>query len=197
MDSIISELCYEGAVLQRNCRKMTIFSYKTRGHVYSSCVGNVMLHASETWPLTSPDFQRLQCNDRAMIRQICNVKPENVATVRSNELLAQLEIDDLDVILREKRLHWFGHIERSCGAIKTVYNMQKEGKCAPGRSRLTWKTQRETMRLRLILVIGMCGDQPCVQLASYLERSPLMWMMLLHLHINRNADYDDEIVIFL
>ena len=37
-----------------------------------------------------------------MIRHICNVKPENVAIGRSNELLAQLEIDDLDVILREK-----------------------------------------------------------------------------------------------
>ena len=62
-----------------------------------------MLHVSETWPLTSPDLQRLQGNDRAMIRQICNVKPENVATVRSNELLA---IIDLDVIRREKRLRW-------------------------------------------------------------------------------------------
>ena len=27
------------------------FSYKTHSHVYSSCVRNVMLHASETWPL--------------------------------------------------------------------------------------------------------------------------------------------------
>ena len=44
-----------------------------------------MLLASETWPLSSPDPQHLRCSDRAMIRQICNVKPENVATVRSNE----------------------------------------------------------------------------------------------------------------
>ena len=27
------------------------------------------------------------------------------------------------------------------------------------------------------------GDLPCVQLASYLEGSSLMWMMLLHLHV--------------
>ncbi|RUS73531.1 hypothetical protein EGW08_018716 [Elysia chlorotica] len=27
-------------------------SYKTRGHVYSTCVRSAMLHASETWPLT-------------------------------------------------------------------------------------------------------------------------------------------------
>ena len=61
-----------------------------------------MLHASEPWPLTRPDLQGLQRNNRAIIRQICNVKPEDVATVRSNKLLAQLEIDYLDVILREK-----------------------------------------------------------------------------------------------
>ena len=55
-----------------------------------------------------------------MIRQICNVKPEDVATVRSNKLLAGLEFDDLDFILRGKRLSWFGHVERSSGPIKTL-----------------------------------------------------------------------------
>ena len=28
--------------------------------------------------------------------------------------------------------------------------------------------------------------------ASYLEGSPLMWMMLLHLQVNLNADDDDD-----
>ena len=54
-----------------------------------------MLHDSETWPLTSPDLQRLRRNDRAMIRQMYNTKPEDVATVRSKKLLAQLEIMSL------------------------------------------------------------------------------------------------------
>ena len=70
-------------------------SYKTRGHVYSSCVRSAMLHASETWPLTKTNLQR---NDRAMIRQICSIKPEDVATVRSRELQAKLELEDLDLI---------------------------------------------------------------------------------------------------
>ena len=43
-------------------------SYKTRGQVYSFCVRSAMLHASETWPLTKTSLQRLQRNDRAMIR---------------------------------------------------------------------------------------------------------------------------------
>ena len=54
-------------------------SYKTRGRVYSSCFRNTMFHASETWPLTRPDLQRLRRNKRAIIRQICNVNPEDVA----------------------------------------------------------------------------------------------------------------------
>ena len=110
-------------------------SYKTRGRVYRSCVW--MLHASQTWPLTKPDLKRLQCNGRAIIRQNCNVKSDNVATIRSNELLAQLEMDDLDFILREKRLRWFQHVERSSGAIKTAFDIQIDGKCQPGRHRMS------------------------------------------------------------
>ena len=52
-------------------------SYKTHGHVYSSCVRSPVLHASETWPLTKMNLQRLQRNDRATIRQICSIKPED------------------------------------------------------------------------------------------------------------------------
>ena len=60
--------------------------FKTRGRVYSMCVRSTMLHASETWPVTKPCLQHLQRNDRAMIRQICNVKPQDTATIRSIEL---------------------------------------------------------------------------------------------------------------
>ena len=55
-------------------------SFKTRGRVYSRCVLSAMLHASETWPVTKPCLQSLQRNDRAMIRQICNVKRQDTAT---------------------------------------------------------------------------------------------------------------------
>ena len=75
-------------------------SYKTRGHVCSSCVRSAMLNASETWPLTKTNLQRLQRNDRAMIRQICSIKPEDVVKVRSSELLAKLQLEDLNLILK-------------------------------------------------------------------------------------------------
>ena len=55
-----------------------------------------MLHAREIWSLTKTNLQH---NDRAMTRQICSIKPKDVATILSRELLAKLE--DLKLILRE------------------------------------------------------------------------------------------------
>ena len=58
-------------------------SFKTRGRVNSSCVRSAMLHASETWPLTKPNLQRLQQNDRAMIlvahQSSCRIQEADVA----------------------------------------------------------------------------------------------------------------------
>ena len=92
-------------------------SFKTCGHVYSSCVPRAMLHAS----------------DRAMIRQICSIKPEDVATVRSIELLTKVELEDFDLILKERRLRWFGHVEHSSDAVRTACDIQIDGRRRAGR----------------------------------------------------------------
>ena len=110
-----------------------------------------MLHASETWPVTKLCFLCLQQNDRAMIRQICNVKPQDTATIRSTELLARLGIEDLDLILKERRLHWYGHVECANGAVKTAFDIQVNGKRGPGRPKITWKqlTERDPREWKL------------------------------------------------
>ena len=95
------------------------------------------------WSYGLCNFWRLQRNDRAMIRQICNVRPQDIVTTRSNELLVQLGIEDLDPILKERRLRWYGHVERSSGAIKTAFDIQVDGKCGPGRPKMTWKQLTE------------------------------------------------------
>ena len=87
-----------------------------------------------TWPLTKTNLQR---NDRAMIRQICSIKPEDVATVSLSELLAKLEFEDLDLILRERRIRWFGHVERSS------CDIQIDDRQGAGRPKLTWKKLKE------------------------------------------------------
>ena len=151
-------------------------SYKTRGHVDSTFVRSAILHASERWhwpPLTKPNLHHLQCNDRAMIRQICNVRPEDVATSRSNELLTLFGNEDLDLILRERKLHWHGHMERLRGGNKTAWYVDVPG-----------SRGADDME---------AGDREGLErLCHYLEGGPLIWTLPQHLSVNQNTKDEEE-----
>ena len=68
-----------------------------------------------------------------MIRQICSIKPEDVATVRSSKLLAKLELEDLDGphFERERAL-----LVWACGAfngvVRTACDIQIDGRRGQG-----------------------------------------------------------------
>ena len=49
----------------------------------------------------------------------------------------------LDLILKERRLCWYGHVECSNGAVKTAFDIQIVGKHRPGRPKMTWKQLTE------------------------------------------------------
>ena len=75
----------------------------------------------------------------------------------SSELLAKLQLEDLDLILRERRLRWFGHVAHSSGAIRTAYDMQINGKRGAGRpkqTKQTWKklTEKDCREWKLTTV---------------------------------------------
>ena len=54
----------------------------------------------------------------------------------------RLGIEDLDLILKKRRLRWYGHVERSNGAVKAC-DIQIDGKRGPGRPKMTWKQLAE------------------------------------------------------
>ena len=59
--------------------------------------------------------------------------------------------------MRERRLHWFGHVERSSGAVRTECDIQIDGSRAAERPKLlklTWKklTERDCHEWRLTTV---------------------------------------------
>ena len=78
--------------------------------------------------------------------QICNVRQKDIVTTRSNELLVRLSIEDLDLIIKERRLRWYGHVERPNGAVKTAFDIQVDGKHVRGRPKLTWKQLTEGLQ---------------------------------------------------
>ena len=66
---VIASFCYPGDIFSagggcETTAKSCHLSYKTHGHVYSSCSQSAMLHASKAWPLTKTNLQRLQGYDQ-------------------------------------------------------------------------------------------------------------------------------------
>ena len=115
----------------------------TRGRVYNTCVRSVMLAGSECWALTQSALARLERNDKAMIRWICNVKADQIQKIRSEALLNLLKIPSLEDLLRSNRLRWYGHVERSTGWINRCRNIKVNSRRKAGRPKKTWQ---ETIR---------------------------------------------------
>ena len=111
-------------------------SLKTCGKLFSCFVCSVMLHASETWAPTVSVLQRLQLNDRSMIRWICNTRARD--RVPSSELLTKVGIVDITLLLRENRLRWFGHVQHAPTCIKTICDLPVPGRRRHGRPMKSW-----------------------------------------------------------
>ena len=50
-------------------------------------------------------------------------------------IIVRLGIEDLDLIVKERRIRWYGYVERFNGAVKTAFHIQIEDKRGPGRPR--------------------------------------------------------------
>ena len=112
-------------------------SLKSRGKVYNGCIRSAILYGGECWALTTADVQRLQRNERAIIRWICKVKIRD--KISSNSLLNKLCLKNLNVTLRTNRLRRFGHVCRSDGWIKKFTQHEVAGKKERGLPRNTWQ----------------------------------------------------------
>ena len=92
--------------------------FEVRGHLCDSIVRGSMLHATETWPMSSAAHHRLCRNDRHMIRWICGFQNHDI-----DVLHAKMGILDLSDMVCKRRLRWFGHVNCSTGEMNRVRNM--------------------------------------------------------------------------
>ena len=88
-------------------------------------------------------------------------------------------------------------VERSNGAVKTAFHIQIEGKCEPGRPKMTWKQLTERDCSEAINPhdrnMWRSGVRSAMRAASQLSgRGPLIWMLPLYLHVNQKSDYDER-----
>ena len=95
------------------------FSYSERhlsfgkGRVYNACIRSCMLYGSGTWAMNRDNEVRIERNEKKMIRWMAGVKLTD--RIRNSCLRERLGLEDIQLVLRKRRLRWFGHVERREG----------------------------------------------------------------------------------
>ena len=119
--------------------RLKAISLKVRGKLYKTCVHSEMLYGSETWPVKPKDIQRLYRNEMPMISYICGVSLRD--RYSCEELRARVGIKPIVDVMRQRRLRWFGHIERreDDSWLKKVQILAVDGHSGRGRPRKTWE----------------------------------------------------------
>lgn len=100
---------------------------------------SALLYGAETWALTDRMADVLRSCDRRMLRYMAGVRWQDG---RSSEEVAEMcGVQDLAVRLRQRRLRWFGHVERAeeGNMLREVGVVRVEGRRPVGRPRKTWR----------------------------------------------------------
>ena len=121
--------------------------------------------------------QRLQRNDRAIIRQICNVKPQDIVTIRSTELLGGFALRIWTLFWRREGSvsedMWDAPVMQSRQPL-TYRLMDSVGLGGPRWHGSSWQrgiAESGSSRLSTLMIDipgDLVWDLPCVQQASYL-----------------------------
>ena len=119
---------------------------KSRAHIYETCIRSVLLYGAESWPLTQRLEKCIQSCDRRMLRYLTGVSL--LDRVRSADVAKRCGLDEIQDVMRRRRLQWYGHVQRrgEGEALSIVRDWEVEGRRPRGRPKKSWlKTIKEDM----------------------------------------------------
>ncbi len=105
--------------------------------MYEACVRSALLYGAETWALTNRLMEVLRCCDQRMLIYTAGVRWQDGRS--SGEVAEMCGVEDLSSKLRQRRLRWFGDVERAGGgALSEVRELRVEGRRPLGRPKKKW-----------------------------------------------------------
>jgi hypothetical protein len=160
-------------------------SLRTKLRVFRVAIRPILTYGCETWPLRAEDTRKLEVFDHWCLRRILRVRWSDRL---SNEEVRKRcsDIERLTVLLRRRRLQWFGHVLR-----RPISEISKQAlapsPCAGWRCRLggqlkTWLStvKKEVELLGLQSVYGVRHwNQHWVSICSDLASNRRSWTALI------------------
>ena len=108
-----------------------------------SLVTSIFQHACESWTFTA-ELQRiiqLKAMKMRCYRKILHISNKDHVTnkeVRAKIQQATGPHEDLLTIVKKRKLQWYGHVSRSSGLAKTIFQSTVKGGRRQGRQRKRW-----------------------------------------------------------
>ena len=97
-----------------------------------------MIYGAASWALTQREEQLLESCDRRMMRRMCGLSLRD--RVASVEILRRIGLEDILVVVRKRRMAWFGHVYRreDDDPLSTVKLVEAPGRRPRGRPKKAW-----------------------------------------------------------
>ena len=111
---------------------------RLKGKVYRTCIRPVMLYGSEAWPIRKVEERKLGTTEMRMLRwSTGKTMLDRVPNEKTRKLL---QVRPIDEKVRERRMRWFGHVERRDEqyAGKLADQIKPDGKRRRGRPQQRW-----------------------------------------------------------
>ena len=103
---------------------------------------STFLYACESWTLTAEIERRIQALEMRCYRKLLNISYKDHVTneeVRNKIQKAIVVHNDLLIMVKKRKLRWYGHISRSSGMAKTVLQGTVKGAKMKGRQKNRWE----------------------------------------------------------
>jgi hypothetical protein len=116
-------------------RKITI---QLKGKIYRTMIRPVMIYGAEAWMLRGREEELLERTEMRMLRWILGASLKDKR--RNEDIRKAVGVACISDKMREARLRWYGHVERSNedSSIKRTMRAEVQGRRSRGRQKKRW-----------------------------------------------------------
>ena len=78
--------------------------------IYQTVIRPTLLYGCETWPMSVKDEKHMATTEIRMVRWAMGVSM--LEHQRNEEILEEAKVEPIAMVMRRRRLEWFGHVKR-------------------------------------------------------------------------------------
>ena len=114
------------------------YLWKNFYKIITASLTSIFLYAYESWTLTAELKKRIQAMEMRCYRKILHISYKDHVTSEEDRAKTQQAIgphEDFLIIVKRRKLQWYGHVSHSSGLAKTILQGTVKGGRRQGRQR--------------------------------------------------------------